>query len=167
MSRGNRRSAHDSVAGKLKATQSLSAVVNADIPAGFELDDEETSIFRSYAQTREGWTPAERHMLARLSQHEVFIRRHTNIITEVEGDLLENTSGNKVANPRWGLIHAAERSHLQLLGKLHLAGTTKQAMVGNNGGLGKVPLKPAPGKPAGAVDWAAKAGAQAPHNKGG
>jgi hypothetical protein len=166
MSRGNRRSAHDSVAGKLKAAQSLSVVVNADVPAGFELDDEETPIFRSYAQTREGWTPAERHMLARLSQHEVFIRRQTTIITEVEGDLVENTSGNKVANPRWGLIHAAERSHLQLLGKLHLAGTTKQAQVGNNNGLGKALLKHAPGKPVGDVDWAAKAGANVTQNKG-
>lgn len=146
-----RKARSDSVTAAMKRAQTLNEVDLHKVPAGFNLDDQEMATFTSYSQTREEWTPAELHLLARLSQAECEIQRQTVLIRE-EGEVITLTNGILVPNPRYKIIGQTERAHLQLVGKLHITISNNDAGTGNSTSRGMRPVKPA-GDSISVVDW--------------
>lgn len=146
-----RKARSDSVTTAMKRVQTLNEVERHIVPTGFSLDEEELATFTSYSQTREEWTPAELHLLARLSQAECEIQRQTVLIRE-EGEVMTLTNGIVVPNPRYKIVAQTERSHLQLVGKLHIAITNNDAGASNSTSRGMRPVKSS-GKPTHPIDW--------------
>ena len=145
----------DSINSRVKRSQPKS-VVEYDVPAGFNLNEQELECYQSYLQQRDAWSIAQRHQLCHLAKAEVQCHKMRAVI-ERDGELTELPNGIWTMHPAFKVLASNERLIVQLHTKLGFSIEARDAKHENERSKTSPMAKAAKPPKGPAPDWAAMA----------